>query len=424
LVHIKLPYGKESVIAEIPEARLNAVLTSELHKYKPKLSQTELVREALENPIGTPRLNDLAKNRKKVVIISSDHTRPVPSRIIMPLLLAEIRKGNSDADITILIATGSHRGTTKAELEAKFGPEIIANEKICVHDCDDESMLVNIGTLPSGGKLILNKLAIEADLLISEGLIEPHFFAGFSGGRKSVLPGIAGRATVLYNHNAKFINSDRSRTGLLDGNPIHEDMIYAAEKAGLAFILNVVLNYDKEIIFAAAGDYNMAHIEGCNFLNGKCRVDSVPSDIVISTNGGYPLDQNIYQAVKGLSAAEATVNNGGVIIMNAETSDGHGGEEFYKTFRDEKDLSKMMNCFLATPSEDTIADQWQSQILARVLMKARVIYISGAPDEMVSNFNMIPAHTIEEAISIADTILGKQGSKITVITDGVSVIVS
>lgn len=424
MAHIELPYGKESVNVEIPEERLNAVLISDLHNYKPELNQVELVRQALENPIGTPRLKDLAKNKNKIVIISSDHTRPLPSKITMPLLLAEIRKGNRDADITILIATGCHRGSTKAELEDKFGSEIISNEKICVHNCDDESMLVNIGMLPSGGKLILNKLAIEADLLISEGFIEPHFFAGFSGGRKSVLPGIAGRATVLYNHNSKFISSNKSRTGLLDGNLIHADMLYAAGKAGLAFILNVVLNSDKEIIFAVAGDFNMAHIEGCNFLNGKCRVDSAPSNIVISTNGGYPLDQNIYQAVKGLSAAEATVNNGGVIIMIAKSNDGHGGEQFYKTFRDERDLNKMMNGFLTTPSEETVTDQWQSQILARILMKATVIYISDAPDEMVSNFNMIPAHSVEEAVTKADGILGKQGSKITVITDGVSVIVT
>ncbi len=423
-MHIELPYGKDSIIAEIPEERLNAVLTSKLHDCRPDIDQAELVRQAIENPVATPRLRDLVKNKNRIVIITSDHTRPVPSRITMPLLLSEIRMGSGSADVTILIATGCHRETTKEELEEKFGSEIANNEKIIVHDCDDESMLVNIGTLPSGGKLVLNKLAIEADLLISEGFIEPHFFAGFSGGRKSVLPGIAGRATVLYNHNSKFISDHRSRAGSLDGNPIHEDMLYAAKKAGLAFILNVVLNHDKEIVFAAAGDPDIAHMKGCDFLNSSCRVDSVPSDIVISTNGGYPLDQNIYQAVKGLSAAEATVNTGGVIIMIAKSDDGHGGEHFYKTFKDEKDMNKLMDSFLATPSDETAVDQWQSQILARILNKAAVIYISDAPDEMVSNFSMIPAHSVEEAIVKADSILGKKGAKITVIPDGVSVIIA
>lgn len=420
---VKLPYGRDYLYAEIPEERLNAILVSDMHCYKPLLSQEELVQQALLNPVGTPGLKDMAKNKNRIVIIASDHTRPVPSKIIMPLMLAEIRKGNPKADITILIATGCHRNTTAAELEAKFGHEIITNEKICIHNCDDESMLVNIGTLPSGGELVINKLAAEAELLVSEGFIEPHFFAGFSGGRKSVLPGIASRATVLYNHNAKFIADNKSRTGILDGNPIHRDMIYAASAAGLDFITNVVINSDKEIIYAVAGDYDKAHREGCKFLNNLCRVDSMPSDIVISTNGGYPLDQNIYQAVKGMTAAEATVNNNGVIIMAAKSNDGHGGEHFWNTFREQKDLGRLMDEFLATPSDKTIPDQWQSQIFARVLMKARIIYISDAPDNLVSDFHMIPAHSVEEAIIMADRLLGKKNSKITVIPDGVSVIV-
>lgn len=423
MANIKLPYGREQVEVQIPDERINAILVSDMHHYKPELSQVDLVKQAIENPIGTPRLREIAKGKNKVVVIASDHTRPVPSKIIMPLMLEEIRNGNPEADITILIATGCHRETTKAELESKFGPEIMSSEKIIVHDCEDESMLVNIGTLPSGGQLIINKLAVEADLLVAEGFIEPHFFAGFSGGRKSVLPGIASRATVMYNHNAKFIDSDRSRTGIVDGNPIHKDMLYAARVARLDFIINVVINSDKEIIHAVAGDCDLAHIEGRNFLNSQCKVNSVPSDIVITTNGGYPLDQNIYQAVKGMTAAEATINKGGVIIVVAKSNDGHGGDHFYKTFRDEKDLDRMMKGFLATLSEETIPDQWQSQIFARVLKNAKVVYVSDAPDEIVSDLHMIPAHTVEEAIAKAEEILGNKDSKITVIPDGVSVIV-
>ncbi|MBW8382519.1 MAG: nickel-dependent lactate racemase, partial [Youngiibacter sp.] len=254
MTNIKLPYGQGYLEAEIPDERIAGILVSDMHHYKPSETQVEIVRKAMENPIGTPRLKDMAKGKKKVVVIASDHTRPVPSKVIMPLMLEEIRKGNPDADITILISTGCHRGTTEAELLSKFGPEIMATEKIYVHDCDDESMLINIGTLPSGGELIINKLAIEADLLVSEGFIEPHFFAGYSGGRKSVLPGIASRKTVMFNHNATFIDSDRSRTGIVDGNPIHRDMLYAARAARLDYIVNVVINSDKEAIFAVAGD--------------------------------------------------------------------------------------------------------------------------------------------------------------------------
>ncbi|MCI5929122.1 MAG: nickel-dependent lactate racemase [Pseudoflavonifractor capillosus] len=419
---IQFPYGKETLSIDIPQERLSAVLTSEMHHYKPELSQEELVREALEHPIGTPKLSVMAEGKKKVVIIASDHTRPVPSKIIMPQMLAEIRKGNPDADITILISTGCHRETTKEELVNKFGPDIVAQEKIVIHDCDDPTQ-VSLGKLPSGGELIVDRLAVEADLLVAEGFIEPHFFAGFSGGRKSVLPGIASRKTVIYNHNAEFIASDRARTGIVDGNPIHIDMLYAARAAHLAFICNVVINSDKEVIYAVSGDVDQAHIAGREFLSSKCKVDAVMSDIVISTNGGYPLDQNIYQAVKGMTAAEATVKEGGVIIMLAKSNDGHGGAEFYKTFKEEKDLKRMMATFMATPKDQTRIDQWQSQIFARLLMRATVIYISDAPDEMVSDLHMVPAHSLEEAMKKAEEIVGNPNASVCAIPDGVSVIV-
>ncbi len=420
---INLPYGREQLSVEIPEERLKAVLVSDMHHFKPELSQWDLVKEAIENPIGTPRLMEMAKGKNKVVIIASDHTRPVPSKVIIPLMLEEIRRGNPEADITILISTGCHRETTKEELLNKFGPEIMKNEKIYVHDCDDESMLVDIGSLPSGGRLILNKLAVECDLLLSEGFIEPHFFAGYSGGRKSVLPGVASRKTVMYNHNAQFIDSEKSRTGIIEGNPIHKDMLYAARAARLDFIVNVVINSDKEVIYAVAGDCDQAHIQGRSFLNSQCKVNSVPSDIVITTNGGYPLDQNIYQAVKSMTAAEATCKIGGVIIIAAKSNDGHGGEQFYQSFKEEKDVNKMMAEFLATPSEETIPDQWQSQIFARILKKFKVVYVSDAPDDIVSDLHMVPAHSVEEAISKAEDILNNKNSSITVIPDGVSVIV-
>lgn len=423
MTKIELPYGKGTLTAEIPDERISAIMVSEMHHYVPEKSQVELVKEALENPIGTPRLRDMAKGKSKVCIIASDHTRPVPSKIIMPLMLEEIRTGSPDAEITILISTGCHRGTTKDELVSKFGPDIVESENIYIHDCDDESMLTDIGILPSGGRMILNKIALEADLLVSEGFIEPHFFAGYSGGRKSVLPGVASRKTVMFNHNATFIDSDRSRTGIMEGNPIHKDMLYAARAARLDFICNVVINSDKEVIYAVAGDADLAHIDGRNFLNSKCKVDAVPSDIVITTNGGYPLDQNIYQAVKCMTAAEATMKPGGVMIIGAKSNDGHGGEQFYKTFKEEQDVEKMMKEFLETPSEDTIPDQWQSQIFARILKNYKVIYISDADDQIVKDLHMTPAHSIEEALEKAEEMLGNKNAKIAVIPDGVSVIV-
>ena len=423
---IQFPYGKEYLPLQISEERHAGTLLSQMHHYVSERSETELVQEALEHPIGTPRLSEMCQGKQKIVIIASDHTRPVPSKIIAPLLLAEIRKGNPDAEITFLISTGCHRCTSKEELIDKFGAEIVRDETICIHDCDDENMLVHVGTLPSGGELILNRLAMEADLLIAEGFIEPHFFAGFSGGRKSVLPGVAARKTVLYNHNAAFIDAPGARTGVLENNPIHEDMLYAARAAHLAFICNVVINSEKQVICAVAGDAELAHAKGREFLCSQCMVERIPSDIVITTNGGYPLDQNIYQAVKGMTAAEATINPGGVMIMLAKSNDGHGGESFYQTFRENKDLSQLMKTFLATPPDQTIIDQWQSQIFARVLLKTDVIFVSNAPDEMVKGLHMIPAHSLDEAIEKADALLEKKGirnAKILAIPDGVSVIV-
>ena len=420
---ILFPYGQTHLEYDFNEQDLAAVLTSHIEEYVPVASGEKLVRNALENPIGSKKLSELSRDKQKIVIIASDHTRPVPSKIIMPQMLSEIRKGNPDANITILIATGCHRGTTKQELIHKFGEEIVANEKIYIHDCLEQDMLVNIGVLPSGGKCEINKIAAEADLLVSEGFIEPHFFAGYSGGRKSVLPGVAGRTTVLANHCSEFIAHNNAKTGVLNGNPIHEDMLWAAKQAKLNFIVNVVLNAEKEPIFAVAGDLEQAHKKGTDFISSLCGVKAVESDIVITTNGGYPLDQNIYQAVKGMTAAEANVKKGGVIIMLAASDDGVGGEHLYHQLADEPDITKTMAMFLARSRNETEPDQWEAQILLRILMKATVIYVSNLDDKTVKDMHMIPAKSIDEAVKLAKQIVGKTNAKITAIPDGISVVV-
>lgn len=421
-MNIKFPYGKEYLSLDIPESRLQGVLVSALHRYTPKAAPLELVEEALKNPIGSAPLCELARGKEKIVLIASDHTRPVPSKVIVPPMLREIRRGNPDADITILISTGCHRETSRQELISKFGEEIVAAEKIVVHDCDN-SPLVKIGTLPSGGECIINRMVADADLVVSEGFIEPHFFAGFSGARKSILPGIASRTTVLANHCSEFIAHPCSRTGILEGNPIHQDMVWAARAARLQFIVNVVINEKKEAIFAVAGDMEAAHKAGCDFLSSLCKVDARPADIAISTNGGYPLDQNIYQAVKGMTAAEATVKKGGVIIMIARSNDGHGGEHFYHQMADEPDIQKTQALFLSRGRNETAADQWQTQILIRILRRATVVYISEAPDEMIRDLHMVPAHSLEEAMKIAEELTGNPEATVTAIPDGVSVMV-
>lgn len=421
-----LPFGKEKIKLELPEEQVAGVLVSHAHEYKAPKSEAELVADALANPIGSPKLSDLAKGKKNCVIISSDHTRPVPSHVIMPQLLAELRKGNPDIDITILIATGMHRATTKEELIAKYGKEIAEHEKFVIHVSRNDEDMVSVGTLPSGGDCRINKVAANADLLISEGFIEPHFFAGMSGGRKSVLPGIASKVTVLANHCSEFINSPHARTGILKGNPIHEDMLYAAKAAKLAFICNVVIDADKKVIAAFAGDREKAHYAGADFEMKLAGVKPVPADIVITTNGGYPLDQNIYQSVKGMTAAEATCKEGGVIIDVSSCSDGHGGEDFYNNLKNAESIQKAMDEILARGRNETVFDQWEAQILMRMLLKFTIIMVTEAPQQMVEDMHMKYVASVDDALAMAKEVLAKKGitdPKITVIPDGVSVIV-
>ena len=420
---VKIPYAKRMIKLELPDERLLGVLASKAHDYVPEAGETDLVRGALAHPIHSSRLSDLAKDKKNIVIICSDHTRPVPSKIIMPVVLEEIRSTNPDAAITLLIATGFHRATTKEELIDKFGEKIVNEEKIVIHDSCRQEDMVNIGKLPSGGDILLNKAAAEADLLVSEGFVEPHFFAGFSGGRKSVLPGVVSKVTVLANHCSKFIASEKARAGILEGNPIHIDMLSAAKQAKLAFIVNVVIDADKKVIKAFAGDLEKAHEEGCAFVNKLAIVDAKPADIVITSNGGYPLDQNIYQTVKGMSAAEATCKKGGVIIICSACNDGHGGEAFYDWFANASGPQEILDKIMKIDACSTIADQWEAQILARIQLKHKVIIVSDQCDhKLIEKMHMRAAGSLEEALDMADQLVGKD-AKITVVPDGVSVIV-
>ena len=419
-MNIRFPYGKTHLSYEFENVN---VLTSSIEEYNPKMSEQALVDAAMAAPEGGISLRQLARGKEKVVLIASDHTRPVPSKLIVPPMLKQIREGNPNAEITILISTGCHRETTQEELISKFGEEIVANETIVIHDCDDKENLVNIGILPSGGQCVVNRIAMEADLLVAEGFIEPHFFAGFSGGRKSVLPGVAGRETVLANHCSEFIAHPCSRTGILEGNPIHNDMLWAAKQAKLRYIVNVVLNGEKQVIYAVAGELEQAHQKGTAFLAQLCGAETVPADIVISTNGGYPLDQNIYQAVKGMTAAEAAVKDGGVIIMLAASNDGVGGDHFYHQLADEPDIHKTMDMFLNRGRNETEPDQWQTQIFIRVLQKATVIYVSEADPKTVEALHMLPAKDLQEAMEMAKKLTKNENPTITAIPDGVAVMV-
>jgi len=261
-------------------------------------------------------------------------------------------------------------------------------------------------------------------MVVSEGFIEPHFFAGFSGGRKSILPGVAARKTVLYNHNARFLSSGNSRQGKLFGNPIHEDMLFAAKAANLAFILNVLIDSEKRVIAAVSGDVEEAHEKGCALCNELTSVKGVVSDIAITSNGGYPLDQNVYQSVKGMTAAESCVREGGAIIMCAALGDGHGGEEFFKWFAERDGAASVTRDILRIPPEETRMDQWEAQILARVLEKATCFFVTGEENRaLIEAMHMRWAPDVNTALEMASALLGENAS-VTVIPDGVGVIVT
>lgn len=417
---IKIPYGTGHIDCNIEYHGLLTSRVDELHSDK---SGLQLVREAMEKPYGTEKLSELAVGKKTCTIIISDHTRPVPSRDILPPMLQQLRQGSPDIAITLLVATGFHRLTTTEELKAKLGEEIFANEKIVVHDAFDAESNMQIGILPSGAPLVIDKTAVQTDLLISEGFIEPHFFAGFSGGRKSVLPGVCDKKTVLGNHCGAFIASEFARTGNLEGNPIHRDMVAAAEMAKLAFIVNVVIDEDKKTVAAFAGDFQQAHAAGVAFLRQYCQVQAIPGDIVITSNGGAPLDQNIYQAVKGLTAAEASAKEGAVLIMCADLADGTGGEGFYRSLKDCATPAALYEEFSATPQGETIPDQWESQILARVLMKHRVIFVTRPEmEQTLQEMKMEYAPDLETAVAMAKADKGID-AKLTLIPNGISVMV-
>jgi nickel-dependent lactate racemase len=422
-MRLHLPYDKTQVTVEIDDQNFVGSLVSRVEAYRPAMSPHELVEASLEHPIGSPKLEELATGKKNIVIISSDHTRPVPSKIITPILLRRIRAAQPDANIKILVATGFHRPSTRQELIDKYGQEIIDHEQIVMHVSTDDAAMAKIGTLPSGGECIVNRTAAEADLVLSQGFIEPHLFAGFSGGRKSVLPGISSYKTIMANHCSEFINSPNTRPGILEDNPIHQDMLYAAKTVGLKFIVNVILNSERQIIASFSGGLEDAHAQGCQFLTSLARVNKVDCDVTVVSNGGYPLDQNIYQAVKGLTSAEATNKVGGVIIMVAGLADGTGGVGFYNNLAQCKTPKEFLDRVSHVDRHHTVPDQWESQVLARILHQHRVILVSDLirPD-IVTNMHMEHTRTFDEALRRAYE-SGGRDAKVAVIPDGLAVIV-
>lgn len=418
---LHIPYHHTTLPLHVNRKNLAGILVARMHEYHPQQGEGELVINALAHPVGSRPLRELAIGKQQVVVVTSDHTRAVPSKITLPILLGEIRQGNPRAHITILVATGLHRPTTPEEQRKMFGDDIVDKEHIVVSNAFIPEDFVELGPLPSGAGFLVHHLAAECDLLVTEGFIEPHFFAGFSGGRKSILPGICAEKTVNENHSYQSIASPWAKTGVLEHNPIHEDMLSAARRVGVDFILNVTLGERKNIVAAFAGDLEQAHAAGVAFIREQSQCPAVKGDIVITSNGGYPLDQNLYQSPKAVATAEACCKEGGVIIMCCACADGMGGTHFERLIT--LGTPAEIEAYLAAiPPEETIPEQWCPQIYARILKKHTVILVTTYLNhDLVRKANMIPASSPDEALALAYGLKGPDAG-VVVIPDGVAVL--
>jgi len=412
---LKFPYGKGFLELDVPEANLASVVESRFGKAAEN-AEEEIVR-ALNNPIGSGRVEDLVKRRDRVALIVSDITRPAPNQLMVPPILEALRKvGLQEKNLEILVANGLHRSPSQREMEELLGKRVLEEVAVVNHDARDGGQLVEVGRTSFGTRVILNRRVVESDSVIITGLIEPHFFAGYSGGRKSVLPGIASAESIFQNHSFRMIGHPKARYGILRGNPIHEDSVEATRFVKLTFMVNVVLNKERKVLRAFAGDFLRAHEAGVKFLEGLVKVPTPHrADIVVTTNGGYPLDRNLYQAVKGMATGEPIVKDGGVIIVMAECIDGVEHLDFQRLMEGAKTPKEVLDTIR---EKEPIGDQWEAQVLAKVLQRAEVIVVSkGVKDKVIEDMMMTPASTPEEALNLALRKTGKN-AKIVAIPEG------
>ncbi|UCD30737.1 MAG: nickel-dependent lactate racemase [Planctomycetota bacterium] len=392
-----MAYGKDGLDVEVP-----AEATVIEPKYIAGLpDERAALLEALHKPINSPALGELAKSGQHAVIVHTDITRHTPNQRILPPILSELAAaGIKRENITLLNALGTHRPQTEDELKTMLGEEIFTNYRCLQHDGNDDANLVRLGRTKSGHEVRINRHFIEADIRILTGFIEPHFFAGFSGGPKGVLPSIAGAESVLDNHGAKMIGHPQATWGITRGNPIWEEMLEAALMADPTFIVNVTMNRDKQITGIFAGEMVAAHEAGTQFVKQYAMAPvPEPFDIVITSNSGYPLDLNLYQAVKGMSAAAQIVRQGGSIIVAAECWDGipeHG--QFATLLRGSKSPAEML-ARIESPGFAS-ADQWQAQIQAKIQLKADVyVRADGLTDRQITESLLKPCKKIEDTLA-------------------------
>jgi lactate racemase len=368
-VRLRLDYGTDGLDVDLPDERVT-VIEPVFREAVPD-AHAALV-AALRAPIGRPPIRDLVRPGQRVAISVCDITRAQPRAEMVAALLEEM-PGIRPEDVTILIATGTHRINTPAEIERMLGADIAGRYTVVNHDSRDDSSLAHVGDTTTGVPVYLNKRWLAADVRITTGFVEPHFFAGFSGGPKMVAPGLAGLKTVMVLHDATRIGSPNATWGVIEGNPIQDDVREIARMTGVTFSLDVTLNRHQQITAVFAGELFAEHGQACAAAKGSVmRAVDKPFDVVLTTNSGYPLDQNLYQAVKGMSAAAKVVKPAGTIICAAECRDGLPSHGSYGAVlaarRSPQELLEMIH----TPGYG-VPDAWQVQIQAQIQVKARVL---------------------------------------------------
>jgi nickel-dependent lactate racemase len=404
-MQIKLEYGRNGKLVDLPER--SQVVRARYVKGVP--DEPAAIRAALRHPIQSAPLAGKVRPGDHVVIVHSDITRATPNDRILPVLIAELEAaGIASADITLLNALGTHRPQTHAELTQMLGADIVKKYRCLQHDAEDAANLVSLGNTSRGNAVRINRHFLEADVRILTGFIEPHFFAGFSGGPKGVLPAIAGAESVRSNHGFDMIGHPKATWGTTEGNPIWEEMREVALRTNPTFLLNVTLNTDRQITGVFAGDMLAAHATGCAFVKEHAMIPvATPFDVVITTNSGYPLDQNLYQCVKGMSAADRIVRDGGTIIVAAACADGLPEPGKFVDILEAAGSPQKMLETLAQPGYSQ-PDQWQIQIQARIQLRANVyIHSDGLTDKQIRRSLLRPARDISQTIASLEKEAGR-----------------
>ena len=393
---VRLAYGRSGLVIDVPEDRTTVVQP----QYLPGLpDQYGAIRTAVRDPVGgASSLRRIAGPSDIVAISVCDITRPMPTSTVLPVVLEELAHV-PDENIVILIATGTHRPNSYGELRDMLGAQIVDRFTVVNHDAFDTAGVVHLGDTPGGIPILLNQIWAEADVRLTLGFVEPHFFAGFSGGSKMVAPGLAAFQTTMMLHNAEMIGHPNATWGVTVGNPIHDAIREIAAQTGVDFSVEVTLNRDHQITSVYAGEPETAHRAASRFAKSVAMqpVDE-PFDVVVTTNSGYPLDMNLYQAVKGMSAAAQVVKRGGTIICAAECSDGvpeHG--EYSRLLRSRSSPEELLHMICA--AAHNVHDQWQVQIQAQIQLKASVmVKTEFLSDDEVREAHLEPLDDVERAM--------------------------